>query len=147
HHGNAEVGKRLTARSSKVEPPARRLDRVGPGDDVESKSEVFCAAGKRSDHRNGRRRDTAPQRLTARRTHPVSRLMAEDSAAMRRVADRSPNVAVELEPGQPGGQQPQHRPRTHPGFATYPTGCWSSRKPGCSSANRKAAPARWSCRK
>src|SRR5262249_39164939 len=104
HHGNAVVGERLAAGSGEVEPPARRPDRVRPGNDVEGKSEVFCAAGERSDHGDVRRRDSAPQSLTAWRSDPVSRLMAEDSTVMRRVADRSPNIAAELEPGQPGGE-------------------------------------------
>jgi hypothetical protein len=127
HNRDAVVGKCIAARRSEVETPARRFDRVGSRYDVERKGEILGAARQGPDNRDVRRRDISVESLAARRCDAPARLVAPDTAVMRRIADRAADIAADLEPGQPSGECSRgttrgstRRPRPVPGVVRRP---------------------------
>ena len=87
------------------ELPAARIERVGPGHDVEGNGEVLGAACERPHHRDVRRRQHAGQRMPLRRHDVPRRLVPVHATEVRRVADRAADVAADLQRSKAGGQR------------------------------------------
>ena len=122
---DAVVPQPLLARLRKLEPPPSRLGAVGhrPGDRGRARDPPPTGARGPTDRDVGGRM-VSRQRLAAARDDLPGRLVAEDAAVVRRIADRGADVRPGVEPRQPRGQ----RRRRSTGGAAWragsdPTGC------------------------
>ena len=102
HHRDPVVAEPRMPRRRQGEGEAAAFDLIRAGDEGERRVEVPCAAGHRADHRDIHLRHIPPQRMPAGRAEAPGRLVAEDAAVMRRVADGGTDVAAEFEPGEAG---------------------------------------------
>ena len=105
---DAVASKALPARPRQRQSPSPCGGAVGSGQKVEGQLQVRRRPGQGADDRDVGGRMVARQRLAAARDDLLGRLVAEDSAIVRRVADRSADIRAGVQPGQPrGGRHPR----------------------------------------
>ena len=104
HDGDLEIAQALLARLGQRELVPRGVDLVGPGHDAEADLEVLGAPAERPDHGDVRLGHTPRQRLAAWRHDAPGRLVTEDAAVVRGVADGGADIAARLEAGEACGQ-------------------------------------------
>ena len=86
------------------------------------------------------------RRVAARRQRSIGRLVRVDTAMKCGHAQRAPMSDPSESGPSPPRAPPTIRPRSHPACGRDRMDCWSCRRSRCSSANRQARRARWSCR-
>ncbi|MNL03888.1 hypothetical protein D3C87_1244370 [compost metagenome] len=105
-HRHAEVGQTLVRAGGQVQPPGGREVHVRAGDGTQHQFEVARAAGDRARHvdvllgKPGRRVAVAAQRH-----QPVTALVREHAAVVRRVAQRRADVGAHIEKAHAGADR------------------------------------------
>src|SRR5690606_7571206 len=105
HHGNLELPEPVAARRRQFESPSGSIDVVRTGHDREAKLQIIGTPGHRPDYRDVRGSHDAWQGLAAWWADAPRRLVAENTAIMRGIADGGTNIAAGFERGEPRGQR------------------------------------------
>ena len=126
------------------------VQRVGSRDHVEQQRKIGGRARHRADHRQiavERYRRQRRRGVAARRHDVVGRLVRIDAAMKRRHPQRAADVGAERKRRRsPPPAPPTIRRRSRRACGRDRRDCWWCRRSRCSSASRRARPARWSCR-
>ena len=104
----------LPARPRQRQPPCPRGRAVGPGQKAKGQLQVRRRPGQGADDSDVGGGKVSRQRLAAVRDDLPGRLVAEDPAVVRRVADRGADIRAGVQPCQPRGER---RPRSAGGAA------------------------------